>query len=1083
MFLDQILKYVIPEGVTALQRVAVRPAAVFLCAVAVALVLAFGEDTFGILIYWVSRLAGMNQADVPQAAATLSVAGLIALFLLSAGCYRFRHGLLKWWSGCGRFRSGPAIPRRWLFEIVEGFIGSFNDVEKDAARRESEVKKRITDDSSYYTRIRDKTNNLVAGTKPSPPKPLPALPTRSGNSASDWVVYLGNYAWRQLVVGSAQVKRGAHNALFRAIIVPICRSIEAHCDGKLRDLRTEADIRLPGGTVYANIAALEMVTLETGLEDLRRKMDELLSYIKSGDAQAPEPTEFIGKEPVATSIDRLAIECTMVAEIRKIIVDLELSRVALRSGAIGHALARPMLRHDLIKLIEALAYYVRDRAKLPTSIRNRAEEVNFIPRNRLGLVFERSSLGVGALDLEERDGRNYFGTAWEKSPSNLSQPGELDDADLAQCVTLREQAYSGIIGATLALAFCLIVVLLAVVYALPSVQFAFVWAALGFAALFYMRQQLESASIAGATLASVESRLWQEAFPRGDFKEPKPLLWLTAPWRSQLASSKRLSRAAWSTFAIILLLSLASSWLPFPLHRVDQEVFASQPLGRNTKVTERNAAALLKFEPKITPWKSNAGNPPPRPPSMASLIDTVFVNGCGRRNTPGRLVINLPDANPEAAEIREAGRPRGAPAKHGAPIKEIVKAATPISLSFETGAGSEEGRSERKIADIAEKAKAAKKPDPDCRPSFGGGGEGGSEGTDELVVAAPRVVFEGEAKADDPLPVSDVQVAFIDPGTPINPLRVEHVDVEFLDPATPIEPLKVEDIEVEFPDPATPVEPLAVADVNVEFPEPGAPIGTLDVLGPYVMFPEPGKPIGSLDVKGPDVKFPEPGVPIGSLDVKGPYVMFPDPGVPIGPLAVKEPKVAFPEPATPIGPLEVNPPKLAFLGPSEWPGTSPRSDLPEALLLPPVLPTDLGGDGFTFRPGRSLWFKLYCPQITDDERHPCDNPANYNDVVNRMAGVSEAEVIAFVKRQNPKAQYLVLGHADFPDESGQLNRLLAVSRAEIGAQLLHKAGVDNDRITQISMENQLPWIPQDGKEAQALNRRVDIYVSDPKQGD
>jgi len=1070
MFFDQILKYVLPEGVTAMQRVAVRPAAVFLCAVAVALVLAFGQDTFGILSYWVARFAGMGQADVPQTAATLSVVALIALYLLAAGCYRFRHGLLKWWSGTAPFHEGEAISRRWLFTIVDEFIKGFENAKENAEAREKGVEKRLDKKTDHYEGIRDNTLELVAKVKAPPYTPSPWLPTRDGDSASDWLRYAGKCLWQPLAVAWKQASWGLRDRISRRVVGPLGRRIESHYNAKLRDVADEARIELPGGSEYKNKVKLETARLEAKLEELSEKMKALLAYIRSGDAQGPLPTEFIEKEPGATPIDRLAIECTMVADLRKIIEDLEKIRRPLRSDTLAAALQNPILSSRLTRLQKSLASHIRDKAKLPKSIRDRAVEVNFIPRNRLGLAFERSSLGLGALDLKERTGRNYFGTAWEKpsskkATSKQSQPGKLDDADLMQCVSLREEAYAAIIGATLALAFCFIVVFLATIYALPTVQFALVWAALGFAALFYMRQQLEAASIAGATLASVESRLWQQAFPRRNFKEPKPLLWLTAPWRSQLAASRWRVWAAIATFAAILISSLLSTWLPFPLHRVDQEVIASQPLGRNTKLTERNVTALLKFEPKITPWKSNAGAPPTRPPSTASLIDAVFINGCGKLNDPGPMVIRLPNANPEKATvIKEAGRPRGAPPKrHTAPVKEIVKAAIPASVSFESGAGSEVARSETRDTDIAKKLPLAKKPEPDCQPSFGGGG-GGNDGTDELVVAAPRVVFEGEAKADDPLPVSDVAVAFLDPGKPVNPLPVEDVHVEFTEPATPIEPLKVEDIEVEFPNPATPTDPLEVKDVQVEFKDPAVPIGTLDVKGPYVMFPERG-------------------VPIASLDVKSPYVTFPEAGVPIGPLAVKEPKVAFPEPATPIEPLEVNPPKLVFLGPSEWPGTSPRSDLPEALLLPPILPADLGGDGFTFRPGRSLWFKLYCPQIKKDERHLCGSSVDYNDVVNHMAGVSEPEVIAFVKQQNPMAQYLVLGHADFPDESGQLNRLLAEARTEIGVELLRKAGVDKDHITPISMENQLPWIPQDGKESQALNRRVDIYVSDPKQGD
>src|SRR5262245_35368574 len=133
MFFDQILKYIIPESATALQRVAVRQAAIFLCAIGIAFVLAFGEDTFSILSYWVGRFAGMEQADVPQTAATLSLAALVLLYLVAWFFYSIRNGLVRLWSGCWwPFPSGGNP--RWLFSIIESFISDVEDKEQRAKK-------------------------------------------------------------------------------------------------------------------------------------------------------------------------------------------------------------------------------------------------------------------------------------------------------------------------------------------------------------------------------------------------------------------------------------------------------------------------------------------------------------------------------------------------------------------------------------------------------------------------------------------------------------------------------------------------------------------------------------------------------------------------------------------------------------------------------------------------------------------------------------------------------------------------------------------------------------------------------------
>jgi hypothetical protein len=1118
---ETLLKYVFPDSATALQRVAVRQAAIFLCAVGVATVLAFGQNTFGILSYYVGRFAGMEQADVPQTTAALTVAALMLLYLLASLLYACRNRLLRFWSGSWSSKVKRRANPLWLFSIIEDFKRGFETDQHAAESREEERSRRLIARYEFVTGLREGTASLVQRAQPGE-EDLPSwqstLPERAGEEWVDWVFYVAGFMLvplKGIWVGWKQLSRWLQVQIVALMIDPAGAGLDALFDRWGDRIGVKIRREVPGKLCYEETAKRQVSELRLKLDELLAALKELARYLASDEAKAPEPQPGKDKEPRPYPIESLAIECTMVDDIRKVIGEI----IALYGTVKARAMAEVWndLSVELDRQVDELGKWIFDKPMLPWSRDpDRSYDpskppppATFRPRTDLGFVFERCSLGLGQRDLEVREGSGYFASAQHKTEKKKRQkkqesnPSLLTDVNLKQCITLREQAYSAVIGATLALVFLLIVPVAGFWFALPTVLYSLVWVALALASLVYMASQLAAASIAGATLSSMESRLWQEAFPspqsdppRAIKPEPKPILWLTAPWRSQLPSQSwtffRLAAAAAIPFLLMSWFpDLASIWL----HRVDLVPVARLPIENQIKLTERNLPVLIKFQPELVPWASNLPDPD-KPPSASALIDTVL-GGCIKRKM-----------NPDGTPSKEAS---GEPLRIAMPI---TPPATPVDTQAADGAagGSKRAQSFQKLIDLLVDAMATYLE----AQAAGADSSTGTTTPNDLkqnlrdasatpdsfpTGAGASTVTVAEPELEDCRPYLGLPGGASGTGGKAGPVIYEpqplHLVVHLAKPGDqgPGYQVILPAPEVKFVGTSTSKDPLPVRAPYVLFPEPGVPIGTLDVKGPYVMFPEPGAPIGTLDVKGPYVMFPEPGKPIGSLDVKGPYVMFPEPGTPIGPLAVKAPDVTFSNEPAPAAPLKAVPPELVFAGPatagglivippSPGPGGSPPPprELPEALLLPPVLPVDIGGDGFTRTPGRSLWFNLYCPQIPNDP-HLCSGPGELNNEVNALAGVSRSEIIAFVRRQKPNAQYFVLGHVDLPDESG-LNDQLAEARAERGAELLRLAGVDDRQIRLTNMKYYGPWIPQhDPKEPQSLNRRVDIYVFDPRVGD
>jgi hypothetical protein len=96
--IEQILKYLLPDGADAPQRVALRPSGIFVGILIVGLAIAFGSDTISIIGRSISRHTGIQISDLPLTATTLSVAVPLLILGLTYLIYWTRFPLIRFWS-------------------------------------------------------------------------------------------------------------------------------------------------------------------------------------------------------------------------------------------------------------------------------------------------------------------------------------------------------------------------------------------------------------------------------------------------------------------------------------------------------------------------------------------------------------------------------------------------------------------------------------------------------------------------------------------------------------------------------------------------------------------------------------------------------------------------------------------------------------------------------------------------------------------------------------------------------------------------------------------------------------------------
>jgi hypothetical protein len=260
------------------------------------------------------------------------------------------------------------------------------------------------------------------------------------------------------------------------------------------------------------------------------------------------------------------------------------------------------------------------------------------------------------------------------------------------------------------------------------------------------------------------------------------------------------------------------------------------------------------------------------------------------------------------------------------------------------------------------------------------------------------------------------------------------------------------------------------------------------------------------------------------LEAAAPRIWYPE-KAPTGLLAARPPFVWFNGTAS-TTPLPARPPFIRYTGDSEstwlsvakpyfayvddlgsWPAWWPNPPyrtvafgrtpgvLPPLEVRPPAL---YGPDPMSLIPahghvvalnGISLWFKVYCPRLSDPAyAMRCNDPepeSGLDDGLNEWMKTSRSDVANLVqyakeqeKKDNKARSFLVIGHADTPT-TGPEKGDLAEARANFAAKLLRCAGAADGEIVRFVPNPGEAWVPQtDARESQSLNRRVDIYLID-----
>jgi hypothetical protein len=1107
MFFDPILKYILPDAVTPLQRVAIRPTAIFLAILAVACLLAFGKDTFSILSFYTANLAGIDETDLPKTAAALSGLVLVLLFVVSLICYGLRYWLIWLWS-CGWIaaflpkRRKKAVNKRYLFAMIEGFKQNLDTAAQFKQTLESAYDLLLTRSAVGIGSIANTAAaslQLAANIRAVKSSPLPLKPQRVQYDTAGWMKHalaIAGWSAPAAFVGLANVLLAIVVGIVGWLLELLTRPFDLSSRGLLGVVRRGIDLFVPGNPGYRRRKKAKQLQLRSRLRYLRRELAKLLAYVstpqakpktRSGASAAGAKTQQPDDERL--QMEELSIECTMAANIRRVIRSIRCRLIFANSAAIAAAINDPVLATEIDDLIARLKTYVLDQPEIPHS---RVQQGHFYPRLRLGFAFERTSLGVGQRALKELEDANYFGSAADRS-GQQAKPRSVSKAALDQCAELREEACTAIIGATLAAVACLMIGLLGPWLSLPNGRYLVHWGLFALIPALYLAVQLRNASIAAAKLGSVESMLWQKVFlPKGaSQRKLKRILWFKAPWRSQLGmlGLALVVLAVWMIPIGVWAAIFKSDGWRVSYHRFYEIPVVNSDIRPGTTVTENNADLLIRYVPvriDLTQWRTGVrqqdGGSRPNFPSRASLIDTTFGADCaplreassvlepvlktnlGRTWRWRELNASLSAALVKTPEIYGPPPPTFYDAGAEALADGTTDEATAAILSHKVAVPDSLAAGATAAAVQAAGAVAASSSVPTqigCQPYIGWAAGGSVQGGPKTIRLEVRDPEDGKIGSDYEITLPAPAIKF--EGNAVSGL------------------LQAEPPVVLFPTPAASGD-LRSKPPTISFEQP-APESPLRVKPPIVTFDGIAEPT-TLTAKAPSIGFDGTAETL-TLTAKSPTINF-DGSATVSAMTAAAPQITFDGISETAG-LTAKPPVITFdgaavapppTGGGSPPATPPAADNSIKLVIPPDPVPYFTGAATEKVEGISLWFNLYCPTVGKNVANACVSGAEpLNAELNRLAGTSEKAILDFVRRQDRSARFLVLGHADTPREA-QFNWDLAEERVAYIANLLHDRGqIAWNRIEGVPLGSFMPWIPQlSPKESQSLNRRVDIYV-------
>jgi hypothetical protein len=319
-------------------------------------------------------------------------------------------------------------------------------------------------------------------------------------------------------------------------------------------------------------------------------------------------------------------------------------------------------------------------------------------------------------------------------------------------------------------------------------------------------------------------------------------------------------------------------------------------------------------------------------------------------------------------------------------------------------------------------------------------------------------------------------------------LEVNYPEIRYREGSEPpkLHPIEVGQPDIRYDDKAAPIQlpPLSAVPPSVDAWESDEPLELppLTLQQPIVKPWEWDKPleVPPLTLQQPTVKPWETDKPleVPPLALQKPDVLAWEPGEPLPTpeLTLQKPTVTW----TPDAILTV--PNLEMTTASGE-STEPITFLPD--YPQPSMPIE----------GVHLWFRPNCPQISEHARRQINVNASrhcqsqgtdegLNRALNDYFHASPEHVVAFVREklanlEGKDGRVFIVGHADVPGVS-EYNDLLSKERVDYVAQLLiSEANVRPDQLEIRVVSGRSPWIPQESAtESQALNRRVDIYITD-----
>jgi hypothetical protein len=754
MNFESLLKYILPDATGPVHRVAVRSTAMALFFLVAAGIIAFGMDTGPVLLYLGQTLSpGLDY--LPLSAATFALLLLGLLFFCSFLVYACRDWLMRAWSGA-------ETAKRWVHRV----FGDLPDAEVEALSASHPYGRDKDRVLAYLQRFFEEFDKIRVEKLNRESKDTKELREKIKDRLAEWASAPSEAVLPQIAPEPSDQARKAELSL-RQRILRLSHHRALRLD--LHALR-QVDKRMPSYKAAARTSSEEM---KGQTQKLKGYLKDLLHYVGPNDSDPQESNKDEAKKDeskkgddksagAVLQIEALAVECTMVDQIRRIVSQLRRLRAKSNGGGLVKLIGLGETE-ALLKLIYELQSCVYDQPYMPPS-RERASR--FRPRMPLGHVLERTSLGLGLWELQQRSGINYFSSAnaGAAEAGEEARPGRLQPAELAQCESLREAVQGSIISATWAVIVAWIIGIVCPMLARPNGGFLILWLILSVFLAWRATMHLRVASAAAAQLGALESVLWQYAIwgrskPQGKALWPVRLLCPIAPWRSQIGLGACL---------LVLLLAVLPAAVvngfyfikPDP-GRIFAVAVAKEAIASHTQFTANNVSILVRFIPAFRT------NPPPVR-SLDSLVGTVVVASCKAyhdndtrtSNPPWPFEIRQPQtydpsALPEDASYPECEPVIGWKAQAGQPspgsppalvslhVDKLEVAPPVLQYTGNTQPSILKAQPPKiEFTDYARKADLKAFP-----PTIEYLNTGGLKKGERLTVAAPTVVYQGVSEA------------------------------------------------------------------------------------------------------------------------------------------------------------------------------------------------------------------------------------------------------------------------------------------------------------------------------------------------